>query len=390
MSRTIVIVSHEPAPEGLDSTDMGDFAVHGFVCAEGDNPADYRAVLNLCRSKRAAGVLAGTASALPLASWAAESLGLSGNSIHVAQLMTDRALLLERLRVAGVPTVPFRAAGGENEAIGAARALGEPVVVHAVGSARSRYVQHLPEAGLAYRQVTKHGASKRVVVAHPAGSVRRSVLSFVIMGELRVAAVVNVSVDGQFLYPAMLGVPERVEDGVCESHGEIARAVVDALRIRNGVLRVDVVEGLGGLQVLGADMCPVSGWMPYDIVKTSGIVDFYAGAVRLCAGEPPPEIRAAGRAAAIVWLRCPAGEVTSIEGIEAARAIPGVEAVHLRIRPGDVVRHTVDEAGRNRIGFAVVHGADTASCEDRARQVTAAIAIRTRTAYEGGPDEMGR
>lgn len=392
MSRSIVIVSTDPPPEGFQLHEPEDFTIHWYVCLESDHTDDYQDVLDLCRRKRAVGILAGTAPLLPLVAWVAEALGLVGVSVQLAQSMNDRALLLERLRASGVPTIPFRPAVSEDEAVRAAQSLGEPVIVQAVEGtegARSRYVQHLPEVGLAYRQVTRHAESKRVLVTHPATAVRHSAYFYVYKGRVQPAALVDVVAEPRFMYPTLISVPGSIEQEVSMPLAELGHRVATAVRFTTGVLRVDVLETPIGLQVAGADMCPISNWLPFDLPRLSGITDLYQSALHLCSGQEPAHVAPGERSAAIAWLHARSGEVAAIEGTDAVQQTDNVEAVCVRIQAGDIIRHIVDQAGRDELGFVVATGLDTPTAADGASRAAAAIQIHTQTAYEDANNKAG-
>lgn len=390
MSRSIVIVSNEPPPEGLQLHEPQDFTVHWYVCLTPDDPDDYQDVLDLCRRKRAVGILAGAAPMLPLVTWVSEALGLVGASVQLAQSMNDRALLLERLRASGVPTIPFRVALTEDEAVRAARALGEPVVIQAVEGtegARSRYVQHLPEAGLAYRQVTRHTGSKRVLITHPVTATRHAAYYYVYKGAVTPALLLDVTVEPRFMFPIALGAPGSLEQETSPSLSDLGQRVVEAVRFTTGVLRIDILETPIGPQVAAADMCPVSSWLPCDLGRFTGITGIYDASLRLASGESPPPVTTPERSAAIAWLTASGGEVAAIEGEAEAAAIEGVEAVYVRVEPSDIIRHVVDQTGRDSLGYAVATAKDTRTAEARARQAAAAITIRTQAAYENAADK---
>lgn len=390
MTPSIVVVSSEPPPEGLQVNEPRDFSIHWYVCLSPDDPDDYQDVLDLCRRKRAVGILAGAAPQLPLVAWVSEALGLVGVSVQLAQSLNDRALLLERLRASGVPTIPFRVATTEEEAVRAAQALGEPVVVQAVEGtegARSRYVQHLPEAGLGYRQVTRHTGSKRVLITHPVTATRHSVYFYVHKGAVTQALLLDVTIEPRFMYPVALSAPGHLHQDGAPPLVDLGQRVVEAVRFATGVLRIDILETPIGPQVAAADMCPLSGWMPCDLGRLTGSTDIYGAALRLAAGKTPPPVNPPEQAAAIAWLNASSGEVTAIEGEAEAEALDGVEAVFVRAAPCDIIRHIVDQAGRDTLGFVVTTGPDLETAEQRASAAASTVAIRTRTAYADATEQ---
>jgi hypothetical protein len=78
---------------------------------------------------------------------------------------------------------------------------------------------------------------------------------------------------------------------------------------------------------------------------------------------------------AVAWLSSRSGQVTSIGGEDAARALPGVLALHVGVRPGDVLKHAVDEASVHRTGYAVAQGESRALAIARAQEAARMVQI---------------
>jgi biotin carboxylase len=81
----------------------------------------------------------------------------------------------------------------------------------------------------------------------------------------------------------------------------------------------------------------------------------------------------AGQAAAVRLLHPGPGTVAVAEGASAARAMPGVEAVALRVGPGDMVG--IREGTGQEVGHVLVTGATAAEAEARLAEAVAAIRL---------------
>jgi len=104
---------------------------------------------------------------------------------------------------------------------------------------------------------------------------------------------------------------------------------------------------------------PLQAWL-------AGLVD---------AGGPFDTLPSAGETAA-GWMALRAttpGRIVAFEGLERARAIPGVEGLRLCARPGDVVRDATDE--RSLVGWIWATGWDADEVEERLCRATQRVRV---------------
>lgn len=118
-----------------------------------------------------------------------------------------------------------------------------------------------------------------------------------------------------------------------------------------------------------------AGRIPGDGVAT--LIDLaYGGSLvaRLLAvlGGTELEQREPRRAAAIRFLATPAGTVRAVDGVEAARRLPGVTEVSVSARPGQERRPVTSSTARAGHVLAVAGDPETAAN----RAAAAAVAIR--------------
>ena len=111
-------------------------------------------------------------------------------------------------------------------------------------------------------------------------------------------------------------------------------------------------------------------------------VDLNGLAVSAALGEPPgddplPAEPTAGRGvggACVVFLVPPAGRLVSVEGVDAAEAVPGVEWVRVYRRPGHVFG--AFRRGSDRAGAILATGPDREEALERARRAADAVRFR--------------
>ena len=107
-------------------------------------------------------------------------------------------------------------------------------------------------------------------------------------------------------------------------------------------------------------------------------IELLDDALRVAVGDAPAAAPSQGLAGVLRWLSSASGVLDSVEGLEAARALPGVAHAEAAARHGATLGHVVDEASRDRIGYVVATAASPETAETRATAACEAIELRTR------------
>lgn len=347
---------------------------------------DAEATLAAARRHDVAGVLCDTTdNGVFAAAYVAESLGLPGIGAEAARNCTDKSRMADRAQAAGLPVPQWRRIGSFGELVAAEAALGSPVVVKPVDSQSGRGVSVVDAAAQlrpAYDCAMAHSRSHTALVQRLATGTEVIVDSIVAAGRVhRLGLAVkspyadNPTVSSRITYGASRPpAPPEVIDAA-------NAALIAALGVRQGlvhaeymvadgqVVPIDVAARGGGVMIYGRVLPAVSG------------IDAMRAAIELALGRPA-DLRPAHvpRAANVEFLRAPPGLVVAVGGVDEARAMPGVAAVHLNIGVGQrmgALNHKDD-----RLGFviAVADDAETAIALSRA----AAARIEVRIAADEG------
>jgi biotin carboxylase len=113
-----------------------------------------------------------------------------------------------------------------------------------------------------------------------------------------------------------------------------------------------------------------------ELVPRSTGVDMVAAAIRLALGETPDLTpRREPRGAAIRYLTPNPGKVVALQGLEAARRMPGVEILEVPVKPGDTVPPLTSSL--TRVGHVIAEGRDAAEAVARAEAARDAVEIVT-------------
>ena len=328
----------------------------------------------------------------------AEELGLPTSPATAVAAARNKILMRRRCADAGVPMPAFRAVSTPQEARDAVRAVGLPCVVKPADETASAEVLRCDDEDAAVdhvRAVLARRWNVRGQLRHPQVLVEECVTGVEVCVELlatgdgvHVLGVTDKSVGGTnrfvelgHLFPSLL--PDAVRRG-CE---ETAVAAVQALGLTLGLLHVEVKWTDRGPRLIEVNPRP-AGDRITDLVDLSLGGSCLALAVRQYLGETP-DPAAAGlvtgaplRGAAIRYLTAPAGRVTGVGGLAAARRLNGVLAAVVAVGPGDDVAPLA--RNEDRVGY-VLAVAETSYLAHRVAEAAAhQITVTVDTAVEAG------
>jgi biotin carboxylase len=346
--RTVVVDRNASAP-GLPLADEG----HAV------DISDAPAVLAVARNVDA--VLPLSDAGVPTAAAIATQLRIRGLTLDTAAMAVDKGLMRERWERDGLPQPAFRVVTARDEAARAAEEIGPPLIVKPADSGGGgRGVSVVPVLGeldWAWEFAHPFARNGRVMVEGFIDGTELTVEAIAHRGEVHVLAVsdkvkppLRTRVATSLNYPADLapGMLERVET--------IARAAVTSLGITDGPAHAELIVGHDGPVLVELGARGGGGHVFSTVVEAVSGVDAVRESARVLAGDEP-DLRVRRQAGCVYRLLSPVnGVVRAVHGLERARELPGVLAVGVTRKPGDVLGGLVDSLQRS--GFAVVAGAD--------------------------------
>ncbi len=307
-------------------------------------------------------VMTATEGTVLAAAFIRDELGLGGLDPAAARRCSDKLLMKEAVRAAGLLCAPFAPGGAGVSGESLAAALGLPMVVK----------PRVGWGGRFSRQV--HRREELPAVLGPEWlaesfitGVEMSVESLVVAGE---PVFTNFT---QYLVPGWANVvPATVTAAVAAELRTLNRAAIRALGIRRGMTHVEVFLTPRGV-VFGEIAARPPGGHIMELIAQAYGFDPWRAWLRAELGEPLERFGHANRAAG-VWLLHPgAGRVEAIAGVEEARALAGIERVKLRVRPGSEVAERIGVG--QEVGTILAVGADREEVERRLRAAHALIRI---------------
>ena len=333
---------------------------------------------------RPAAVLPCVEYAVPFAARLAELYGVAGAGSRAAAILRDKWLLRQATAHHGVTNPRSEQAGGSLDVLRFMLEQGGPVVLKPAnrqGSVGTRVLFDPAEVGAAWDECITQ--DEGVNVPDREIPLRMLVEQYISGDEFSVEMLVR---DGVPLFsnvtqkrlfpgqrPIEMGhaVPARISGAQCDLLVTSTRRVLSAVGFGSGYVHCEWIVS-GGVPVL----VECAGRMPGDGIvdlidyawgtnMTSLFVDVMRGA------DIRQSVPRAPRAGAAVWfLRVPAGEVRSVEGLEACRAAPGVLSADVVVKPGDRTHDL--RSSWDRVGFVRTGAATT---EDALRLASDAAAL---------------
>jgi biotin carboxylase len=313
--------------------------------------------------------------------WVCEKLGLPGIPYRTAVAATDKLVMREAFRAAGVPCPRFAGWKGEGDPAAAARAAGLafPLVAKPVDNMGARGVRRVESPGelgpacASARAASRAGA---VIIEEFMEGPELSLDAIVYRGAATVCGVA----DRDIRFPPFFvemghTMPSGLDAGTIEAACEVFRAGIAALGISLGAAKGDIKVTPRG-PMIGEIAARLSGgYMSGWTFPFSSGVEVTEAALNLAVGLPPGDVcpRWNRVSAERAFISIP-GTVARIFGVEEARALPGVREVFLRVSRGS--RAVFPTNNVEKCGNLITCAATREEAEGQARAALAAIRIR--------------
>lgn len=385
MSKLVLAVGRQSACIVKKARELGYRTAWLDDAQAGQMTFDAEAIAEKARAVKVDGIVTNDPALLDLVCRALQLVNLPGLSHEVARCLRDKTALRARLAEHGIPQPVYRAVYSREEAAAAARELGMPLAVLAserpIGSIERR-VDYLADVSLAFIQVSKRSSSESVLIETYSRGEAYSVFGYVLEGRFSQAGLAaHERAPSPHRFPVGLFCPATVERAVDEAITALCQKALDAVGFDYGPVRVDVHCIDGELCIADIEGCPFSLWMPMDLIHLSTGVDFMGGSLRMAVGDCPAICQSSEGAAALYWLTALPGVVHAIEGVEQARKMAGTVEVAVSAKPGDIVRHIVDQEGQQRVGYVAATGAEVQEAVATAKRAQRCCRVATRAIH---------
>lgn len=307
-----------------------------------------------------------------------ESLGLPAIPVEGADVSVNKLLQRERMKAAGLVVPIFEPFQTVEVALAKAVEIGFPVVIKPIDAAGSRGVRLVQDAGAVAQAAEEALAVSRTsvgLVEEYIEGAEVSVEGFVVGGEFHV---VCLSEKTRTPPPYLLDMAVHFPDSLMPTERDaiisVARKAVAACGLDNCPVHMELLRSVRGpvvveLAARGAGFRVFTNILPY----VTGL-DTVNVQLQSALGMPVQiEPKVPSRGAAIIFLSPTPGKLKSVEGLDKARAVQGVQEAEVYIQPGTVMGEL--KCGADRIGHLIVFAENRQEVERRASQALSLIKI---------------
>lgn len=343
-----------------------------------DEPASVRAVVAASAVRPVDGVLAVGDRPVRLAALAARALALDGNPPEAAAASANKKVARERFAAAGLPVPWFIALTAPHDAA-VLEHVTFPAVVKPLGLSGSRGVIRVNSRGeldaaiarvralLARKDVRalRTGSTDTLLVEGYIDGPEFAVEGVLTAGRLQAFAIFEKPdpLTGPFfeetIYATPPSLPPHVQDGIV---AQVERAT-RALGLSHGPVHAECRLAADGIYILEVAARPIGGLcsrvLRFTRPPTCELASLEEVLLRHAAGEDVTTFAREARAGAVMMIPiAKRGILKRVEGIDAAREIPGIEDLRITAKP-DQLLEPLPEAG-SYLGFIFAR-ADRAS-----------------------------
>lgn len=341
---------------------------------------DLEGVLTVARKHRVDGVISEqTDVAVATAAYVAEKLSLPGIGYDVGCAATNKWLMREKCRKAGIPGPAYRRVRAVKEAVAAAREIGLPIVIKPVDAQASRGVakiwniSEIPEWFCKAKSYSREGS---VLIEEMMAGPECSAESFIIGDRVIVLGICDKAkapppygFDVRLLYPA---------DASAEIIHEIKvlnEKIIKAIGITVGITHAEYILTPHGVRLLEIAARGCGTRVATDLIPAMTGIDVIKARIRQAlgkdAGFDEPTFQKSGM---LEFLMLPKGRIRKIEGLDEARKLPGVLDVTYHAKEGDCIG--VIENGEGRPGYLLAVGKSRADVLATAEQVKSTVKVQ--------------
>ena len=319
-----------------------------------------------------------------LAAEAAARLGVPFHPPAAARACNDKHLARQLYQTAGMRVPSFFGASFEDDPDQLAARAPYPCVLKPVGLSASRGVIRANDAGefcAAFQRIRKMGEAQLQVEAYIPGR-EFAVEGLVTAGEFQPLAIFDKPdpLEGPFFEETLYVTPSREPESVERELLDTTAQAVRALGLRHGPVHAELRYNDAGAWILEAAARPIGG--------------LCAKALRFAPDEPLEELilrhafgedvrgaRLADAASGVMMVPIPKGGIyESVEGVERARAVAGIDDIVITAKPGQLLVPLPE--GASYLGFLFASGNVPAEVESALRRAHAELRFQIATSLE--------
>lgn len=334
------------------------FSVPGVV-KEVISTIDIPAAVDAAKKHKVDGVMT-LATDMPMRTVAAvaKECGLIGVSEDTAVKATDKSVMREALRVAGVPIPKFYRVQNREEYDAAVAHMAGAFMVKPADSSGSRGILKVEDktaAQTAYKYTKQFCRNGIVVVEECMVGPEVSVETLAVDGEVQVIQITDKTTTGAPHFVEM-GHTQPTRLKCAEEIKKVAIAANKAIGIQNGPSHTEIIVTEEGPKIVELGARLGGDCITTHLVPLSTGVNMVEACIRIALGEKPDITAKLSCGSAIRYFHQHAGTIKNIEGLEEAEKMPGVKQISIVHGIGEHITEITDSG--SRMGFVIAQGRD--------------------------------
>lgn len=356
--------------------DAVGFSVPGVI-KEVISTIDTEAAIKAAKAHHIDGIMT-LATDMPMRTVAAvaKECGLIGISEDTAIKATDKSIMREALKNAGVPVPQFYRVKNTEEFIEAADHLPTTFMVKPADSSGSRgilKVDNKEESIKAYEYAKKFSRNGIVVAEECMTGPEVSVETLAYDGEVNVIQITDKITTGAPHFVEM-GHTQPTRLACAEEIKKVAIAANKAIGIENGPSHTEIIVTEEGPKIVELGARLGGDCITTHLVPLSTGVNMVEACIKIALGEKPDITSTINCGSAIRYFHQHAGMINDIQGIEEAKRVFGVKQISIVHGIGEKITEITDSG--SRMGFVIAQGKDADEAAKACEKALSKIIIK--------------
>ena len=329
-----------------------------------------------------------------LAAHAAAAFGLPGNPPDAAAASWNKLKARAAFRTAGLPTPPFQCVPVDSDPGVLASQVAYPAVIKPLGLSASRGVIRVNDTVEFVGAFTRLRAllqspdiraerdpiHDEVLIEEFVPGAEYAIEGILTRGEFRALAIFDKPdpLDGPFFEETIYVTPSRQPASAQQRMIDAVAAAARALGLHHGPVHAECRVNARGVFVLEVAARPIGGLCANALRFQSGDregISLEEVLLRHALGDDVDDYRREAAASGVMMLPIPRrGVYRGVDGVDAARAVPGIDAVHITAKTDAVIVPLPE--GRSYLGFIFARGPLPLGVEGSLRDAHAMLRFR--------------
>ena len=308
----------------------------------------------------------------------AKECGLVGVSEETAIKATDKSVMREALRTAGVPVPKFFRVASINEFRTAVESIDGPFMVKPADSSGSRGILKVDDReslDSAYEYTKQFSHNGIVVVEECMIGPEVSVETLAIDGEVHVIQITDKITTGAPHFVEM-GHTQPTKLDCVEEIKRVAIAANKAVGIENGPSHTEIIVTKDGPKIVEIGARLGGDCITTHLVPLSTGVNMVEACIRIALGEKPDITPVLHCGSAIRYFQQHSGVVKSIVGVKTAESMLGIKQVSIVRGIGETITDITDSG--SRMGFVIAQGTDADDAAEKCEKALEMVMVEVK------------